>query len=314
VTGFERGIRLVKAERVRLEAVAAHGNGDAKARVGYGIDLAGGSSRNVLERVQVFDNADEGIHVGSAAHENRIVDSEIHDNGRENVYFLRNHGNVLARSTLRGAGSAAVYIKHAARTVLEGNRIDGSAVHLRGATRDTTLIDNVLTGSAVVLQRYRDKDPKIGTAAPSGTTIRGGRISADAACVRVEGATATTLEHVELRCPQQVSIADGTVTAIATRIVEVRCAGPGLLERARRVEVRFVDAQGVPVPGAELQIAQRHEPIGVANAAGIYAGLVTESLVQCPGGEAKEISEVVVSAAGRSRKLPLQALQADVRF
>ena len=162
VTGFERGFRLVKTERVRLEGIAAHDNGDRRTRVGYGIDLAAGSSRNFLARVQVFRNADEGIHVGHAAHENQIVDSEVYDNSRENVYFLSNHGNVLARSRLSGSGSAAVYIKHAARTVLEGNRIEGAVVHLRGTSHDTSLIDNVLVDGGIVLQRYKDKDPHIG--------------------------------------------------------------------------------------------------------------------------------------------------------
>lgn len=312
VTGFERGIRLVKAERVRLEAVAAHGNGDAKARVGYGIDLAGGSSRNVLERVQVFGNADEGIHVGSGAHENRIVDSQIYDNSRENVYFLRNHGNVLARSTLRGSGTA-VYVKHAARTVLEGNRIDGAVVHVRGASRDTRLIDNVLAESAVILQRYHDKDAKIGTQAPAGTTIKGGRIVSQGPCVRVEGAVGTVLEGVALECPQQVSIADATVTAVATRVVDVRCAGAGWLERARRVEVRFVAAAGSPVAAAELRRGAA-EVIGVANEKGIYSGLVVESLIQCPGGVAREAPALVVQGAGRSRKLSIAELHGDVRL
>lgn len=314
VTGFERGVRLVKAERVRLEAVAAHDNGDRKARVGYGIDLAGGASRNVLERVQVFGNADEGIHLGSGAHENRIVDSEIYDNSRENVYMLRNHGNVLARSTLRGAGSAAVYIKHAARTVLEGNRIDGAVVHVRGASRDTRLIDNVLRDSAVVLQRYRDKDAKIGTQAPVATTISGGRIVSNAACVRVEGASETVLDGVALECPQQVSIADATVTAVATRIADVRCAGPGVLERARRIEVRFVDAGGQPVPAAELRRGEGGAMIGVANAKGIYSGLVVESSIRCPGGVAQEAIAIVVEGGGRVRKVSVAELRGDVRL
>jgi len=316
VTGFERGFRLVKAERVRLEGIAAHDNGDRKTRVGYGIDLAGGSSRNVLERVQVFRNADEGIHVGSAAHENQIVDSEVYDNSRENVYFLRNHGNVLARSRLSGSGSAAVYIKHAARTVLEGNRIEGAVVHLRGTSHDTSLIDNVLVDGGIVLQRYKDKDPHIGLAAPSATLVRGGRIASKSACVRVEGATATTLEKVELACPQQVSLdGDGTVTAVATKVASVRCAaGTGRLERARHVDFRLLDAAGKPVAGGELRLGERHEAIGMTNAQGIYSGLVVESVVRCPGGKEEATPEVIVGGAGRTRRVPLAELRGDVRL
>jgi hypothetical protein len=318
VTGFERGFRLVKAERVRLERVAAHGNGDRKTRIGYGIDLAGGSSRNVLERVQVFDNADEGIHVGSAAHENQIVDSEIYDNSRENVYFLQNHGNVLARSRLYGSGpgSAAVYIKHAARTVLEGNRIEGGPVHVRGASHDNRLIDNVLLDAGVVLQRYEDKDPRIGRAAPEATVIRGGRITSRSSCVRIDGATATTLEKVELSCAQDVALdGDGTVVAVATRVPTVRCGGgTGRVERARQLDVRLLDAAGKPLAGAELRVPGRQAALGVTDAKGIYSGLVVESVVQCPDGNERATPSVVIDVAGRSRSVPLAELRGDVRL
>jgi len=214
VTGFERGIRLAKAEGVRVERVAAHGNGDPRARVGYGIDLASGASRNVLERVQVFDNADEGIHLGSGAHENVIVEAQVYDNSRENVYFLRNHGNVLRDSVLRGGGAASVYVKHAARTVLEGNRIEGGIVHLRGATRDTRLVDNVIERGAIVVERYRDRDPKVGEAAPSGTLVRGGRVSGPGPCLRVDGAQGTVVEDVALRCARPVATSGGATVAV----------------------------------------------------------------------------------------------------
>lgn len=312
VTGFERGVRLVKVERVRVESVAAHDNGDLEARVGYGIDLAGGSSRNVLQNVQVFRNADEGIHVGSGAHENRIVDAEVHDNGRENVYFLRNHGNVLARSTVRGAVSAAVYVKRAARTVLEGNTIEGAPVHVRGDSRDTRMLDNVLRGAGVVLQRYRDKDAKIGMRAPAATVIEGGRIAADGACIRLEGATGTLIDKVALECPEQIALDDASVEVVATGVEDVRCAGKGRVELVRRVEVRFVDGRGVPVAGAELRRDGSDTVIGVANANGIYAGHVVESLIECPGARARAPQGVTVRAEGRERKLAPLELRGDV--
>lgn len=311
ITGFERGLRLVKAERVRVEAVAAHDNGDPVARVGYGIDLAGGSSRNVLQRVQVFRNADEGIHVGSAAHENRIVEAEVHDNGRENVYFLRNHGNVLARSRLWGAPTA-VYVKHAARSVLEGNAIVSGNVHLRGDSRDTRLEDNVLESGSVVLQRYRDQDAKIGLRAPSGTTLRGGRIASGDACVRAEGATATTLEDVALECPRPLVLDDATVTALGTRLSTVRCRGAGRVERAVRRVLRFVDDDGKPVAGVELRRADG-TPLGTANGSGVHDGVVVESVFTCPE-ERTEQTEIVLRRDGRTRTLPARELHGDVHW
>ena len=311
VSGFERGLRLVKAERVRVEAVAAHDNGDFQARVGYGIDLAGGASRNVLSRVQVFRNADEGIHVGSGAHENRIADAEVHDNGRENVYFLRNHGNVLARSRLWGAPTA-VYVKHAARTVLEGNRIAGGNVHVRGDSRDTVLVDAVLENGSLVLQRYRDKDAKIGVRAPTGTVVRGGRIAGDVACLRVEGATATTLDDVALDCPRPLTIDDATVVTRGPRPGAVGCSGSGRVERARRGEVRFLDGEGRPLPGIELRTTDG-AAIGITDARGIHAGIVVESVFTCPEGRTEE-AEVVLQREGSSRRLPARELRGDIRW
>lgn len=308
ITGFERGLRLAKAERVRVEGVAAHDNG--KDGVGYGIDLAGGASRNVLERVQVFRNADEGIHVGSAAHENHILDAEVHDNGRENVYFLRNHGNVLARSKLWGAATA-VYVKHAARTVLEQNRIDDGAIHLRGDSRDTVLDGNVLAAGALVLQRYRDKDAKIGLRAPTATLVRGGRITSPDACVRVEGATRTTLDDVALDCPRPFVLRGATVTTVGARRAELRCSGEGAVERARRVDVRFVDSAGRAVSGVEVRAEGGGAAIGVANERGIFSGLVVESVLACGEKRSKEPA-LLLQRDGRTRKLALDELRGDV--
>ncbi|MEW6269393.1 MAG: right-handed parallel beta-helix repeat-containing protein [Thermodesulfobacteriota bacterium] len=315
VTGFERGLRLVKVDSVRVSGIAAHDNGDFKARVGYGIDLAGGASRNVLDHVQVFRNADEGIHVGTGAHENQIIDAQVYDNSRENVYFLRNHGNVLARSELRGAGSASVYLKHAARTVLEKNEIEGAVVQIRGAARDTRLIDNVLRSSALVLQGYRDQDEKVGMRFPETTLVRGGRIIADSACVRVDGASGTSLEDVALECPRQLSLAGGaTVVALGTRVRSVQCAGAGELQRARRIDVRVVDAAGEPVPGAKLLLEGAAAPLGVTNGEGMFSGLAIESRVTCPGGGDSQVASVTVEGAGRARKVPLAELRGDVRL
>jgi hypothetical protein len=275
--------------------------------------LANDPRFKALRKLAQQGPADAEHHVGSGAHENQIVDSEIYGNSRENVYVLRNHGNVLARSRLSGSGSAAVYIKHAARTVIEGNRIEGAVVHLRGSSHGTRLVDNVLVDGGVVLQRYKDEDPHIGTTAPSATLVRGGRIASKSSCVRVEGATATTLEKVELVCPQQLSLdGGGTVVAVGARVATVRCAGAGRLERARHVDFRLLDAAGKPVAGGELRLAEGHAAIGVTNAQGIYSGLVVESVVQCPGGKEEEMPAVIVGGAGRSRRVPLSELRGDV--
>jgi nitrous oxidase accessory protein NosD len=228
VTGFLHGIRLVGARDVRIADVEAHGNGDPGEREGYGIDVASAASGNVLERVRVHHNADEGIHVGTDAAGNRIADAQVHDNGRENVYFLACRDNRLERSTVRapGSGNASVYVKFASGTVLEGNTIEGGPVQIRGGSSGTTLSGNTIRDGGVVLQDQDDR--RFGSGAPSATTIRGGSIASSGACVRVEAGTGTRIEDVTLACRDGIRVARGVRIAIrpsSSGEPQVRCAG-----------------------------------------------------------------------------------------
>ena len=232
VTGFEHGIRLVGARNVHLTDVEAYRNGDPGPREGYGIDVSSAASDNVLERVKVHDNADEGIHVGTDAARNRIVDAQVRDNGRENVYFLACRDNRLERSTLSGSGArnASVYVKFASGTVLEGNTVSGGPVQIRGGSRDTRLLDNTLRDSGVILEEQDDK--RFGRGTPSGTEVRGGSIRSTGACVRIESAIGTRVEDVTMTCPDGIRVAKGNRIAVrlpesGTAKVPIRCAGSG---------------------------------------------------------------------------------------
>jgi nitrous oxidase accessory protein NosD len=230
VTGFANGVRLVGARNVRLEGVEADGNGDPGPREGYGIDVSQAASDNVLERVKVHGNADEGIHVGTDASRNRIVDAQVWDNSRENVYFLACHDNRLERSKVWGSGrsNAAVYVKFATGTVIEGNSISGGPVQIRGGARGTTLADNTLSGAGVVLEAQDDK--RFGSGTPSDTTVRGGSISAPDFCVRIAAASGTSVSDVKMSCPDGIKVARGSRVAVREAggaRVAVQCADGG---------------------------------------------------------------------------------------
>lgn len=205
-----------------------------------------------------------------------------------------------------------MYVKHAARTVLEGNRIAGGNVHVRGDSRDTLLVDGTVERGSVVLQRYRDRDAKIGLRAPVGTTVRGGRIASDGACVRVEGATATTLEDVALDCPRPLELDDATVVTLGVRPGAPRCSGAGRVEHARRDAVRILDADGQPLRGVELRRADG-APVGVTDARGACPGVVVESVFTCPEGRTEE-AEIVLQRDGRTRRLPARELRGELRW
>lgn len=241
VTGFAHGVRLIGARDVRLSDLEADGNGDPGPREGYGIDVSSAASDNVLERVNVHGNADEGIHVGTDAARNRIVDSRIWGNSRENVYFLACRDNRLERSKVSqsGRGNAAVYVKFASGTVLEGNTVTDGPVQIRGGSRGTMLLDNTLSGAAVVLESQTDK--RFGTGTPSDTTVRGGSITAPDFCVRIAAASGTSVEDVRLSCPDGIRVASGSRVA-------VRAAGGG------KLPVRCADGGTGCVQGAAAQL------------------------------------------------------------
>ena len=214
VTRFAHGVRLVGARGVRLEGVEADGNGDPGPREGYGIDVSQAASDNVLERVKVHGNADEGIHVGTDASRNRIVDSQVWGNSRENVYFLACRDNRLERSKVWGSGrgNAAVYVKFATGTVIEGNSVSDGPVQIRGGSRGTTLVDNTLSGAGVVLESQNDK--RFGPGTPADSTVRGGSITTADFCVRVDSASGTSVEDVKLSCPDGIKVARGNRIAV----------------------------------------------------------------------------------------------------
>lgn len=232
ISGFADGVRLIGSRNVRLSGIEAHGNGDPGEREGYGIDVSAAASDNVLERLRVHGNVDEGIHVGTGASRNRIVDSQIFGNGRENVYFLSCSENRLERSDVRdpGAGHASVYVKFATGTVLDGNTVAGGPVQIRGASSGTVLEGNSLRAASVVLEEQ--DDARFGRGKPSQTTVRGGSIDAPDACVRIEAATGTTIEDVKLTCPGGISVARGSRVGVRGLSASgakspVRCAGGG---------------------------------------------------------------------------------------
>lgn len=231
VTGFAHGVRLIGSRNVHVSNVEAHHNGDPGPREGYGVDISKGASDNLLEHLKVHENADEGIHVGAKAAGNRIVDSQVYDNGRENVYFLSCSNDRLEGSRLHGSGTshASVYVKFATGTVIQGNSIDGGAIQIRGGSRDTQLVDNSLVGGTVILEAQNDR--RFGPGAPSGTVLRGGKITTSDACVRISAGTGTRVEGVTLSCPDGIRVAKGSRVAFrpagGDAKLPVRCATGG---------------------------------------------------------------------------------------
>lgn len=276
VSGFERGVRLVGARGAQVTNVHSHHNGDRRTKVGYGIDVAGGSSGNRIERCRVHDNADEGVHFGSASSGNKLLRSEIADNARENVYFLDSSDNVVEDCEVRGGGNDSFYVKNSRGTVLARNRVADRPLTVRGSSIATVILDNRLEGAGILVTDYRDK--KTGeTLVPARTTVRGGRIANRGACLRSEAGSSTTIEGVELACKDDVVVSGGSVvTGVGTKL-SVRCEGAG--------EVRYAAAGALA---------------GVAPGDDAAPDLAGATIVRSCGGGAKESVRATAGPAPRT--------------
>lgn len=312
VTGFARGVRLQNVRNARVEDIEAFRNGDFVKHVGYGIDFAQGASANLVTRARVYDNADEGIHLGAHCRDNRIVDSEIWGNYRENVYFLANQGARLERSRLHssGRGTANVYIKFSQNIVLEKNRIDGGTVQLRGGTVGVRLVDNTLNDADIILEEQRDR--RFGLGRPVGTTIQGGRIRSVGTCVRVEAGSDVNVMGTDLQCHNAVAVAE--MSDVALRDVDnarVRCRGPGTVRRLHSVDVRFVGPTGAPQPRVQLR-ARSGATLGEAGVDGRYRGPVEIARLSCPNGAWQPTREIEIQGGSVRESIAVDALRGTV--
>ncbi len=105
VSGFLRGIRLRAARGNTIAGNVITGNGNFKTHVGYGIDVAGESIDNLIEKNRVQQSADEGVHIGRGSHGNRLVGNEITDSHRESLYVLASDRGLFLGNTLGGSGA-----------------------------------------------------------------------------------------------------------------------------------------------------------------------------------------------------------------
>jgi parallel beta-helix repeat protein len=122
----------------------------------YGIEVTQGSTAMRIEKNQVLDNGDEGIHLSGpddvdAAHE--ILGNTIGGNALEGIYVFHSNGNLIAGNTIRDHGAAGIYVKGSNGNTLDTNTLINDPIHVvYGSTQ------NVLTGNTIVGQQIRFKE------------------------------------------------------------------------------------------------------------------------------------------------------------
>jgi parallel beta-helix repeat protein len=192
VTKFRRGIRINAGSGNALLGNESYANK-------YGIDLAGGTQRNVIKRNLVRINRDEGIHFGES-HRNKLVKNTFSDNKRENVYLLRSNGNLIKGNLLNPSNAAAIFVKHSSRNEFVRNWIEDAAVQVRGDSKHNVFEGNYLKGNGYVFEAYQEPT---GWTFPSGNETHGDCIRKTDFCYRFLGAfdnTATAARVDPTRC------------------------------------------------------------------------------------------------------------------
>ncbi|HEY8514600.1 MAG TPA: right-handed parallel beta-helix repeat-containing protein [Candidatus Binatia bacterium] len=188
VSGFRTGIRLRGGSLNRIE------HNDVVDNARYGIELAVATKSNMLIGNVVVGSGDEGIHIGTAADDNVLVGNEIADSGKENLYLLDARGNFVLVNRLRGAGSAAMYVKHSKDNLFFGNEVEDRPIQLRGESERNVFEGNLVRGAGYLFQAYEDAER--GWKGPRENQVRRGAVREVKTCFRFEGAAHNTVTGV----------------------------------------------------------------------------------------------------------------------
>jgi parallel beta-helix repeat protein len=253
VTGFRHGLRLRDARRTEVLDSEFFANGQSG--VGYGIDLALGSSNNTLRGNRVYQNADEGVHFGSGCDGNLFEENEVFDNVRENVYLLSASNHTLRANLLEG-GRDSFFVKDSSTNLIENNIIRDGTLVLRGDATDNLVRNNTIEAAGVRIQVY-DKDvlPRF----PSNNRVEGGSITHSGTCLRFESTSGnviaeTTLAdcQTELRSDGILAPSENTVVGLPLRTNRLDLDGASTVQQMWDLGVAVQNSGGGPVDDATV--------------------------------------------------------------
>jgi len=161
---------------------------------------------NVIEGGVARGIGDRGLHL-SQARLNVVRDLRIEASTRENVHLLRGaDDNALVRlvSTRAGSGAPNVFVEDSKRNVLSEAVLEGSFVHVVGASDDNRFVATQLAGVGARYDFETDVEAATGLPrAPRGNVVLGGSVrrdgSASLPCVILDGASGTVFDDVVLQ-------------------------------------------------------------------------------------------------------------------
>jgi parallel beta-helix repeat protein len=301
VTGFRSGVVFRDAVRSTIVGSTAVRNGNFRDRVGYGIHLGRSRECTVMECV-VRDNADEGIHVGTGSDDNALLDNEVYDNGRENLYVLSAHRTQIVSNRAGGKVSANLYLKHANGARITENRFEDRPVVVRGSASANVFTDNVF-GGGLAFRAYPDWSEA--ATRPSRNVVRGGELGGGSVCLAFMDAVDNRVEAVTMtRCARIVGrsqqLTTNEIVGMPLERIPIDLSGGASLRLMSPLRIEVVGGAGVPVAGATIRVRRR------------TGDVITGPASDASGVIALELATHVVSAASLVSFTPMQmTVQAD---
>jgi hypothetical protein len=151
VEGFRRGIHVSSAQGTKLINIKSHGNSATIGQEPYGIDITNQAVGTVIQddpsqsttipiSCEIYDNGDEGIHLGGDSSHTTIDGCNVHDNAAENVYLENTFRNTV-RNVHTSGGSLQLEIDDSRFNRFYGNTFGavdepGAAVLFAGDAHD----------------------------------------------------------------------------------------------------------------------------------------------------------------------------------
>jgi parallel beta-helix repeat protein len=256
ITGFRHGIRLRDAHGNQILNSETFQNGNFSSHVGYGIDVALGSSNNTFRGNSIHDNADEGIHFGSGSQGNTFTGNTVYNNTAENIYLLASHYNTLANNTTRG-GVNSLYVKDSSFNVIEGNTFRDRMLLVRGDSHDNELTGNQLIGTGIHFQVYTSATPY---RHPYDNTVIGGSITGASNCLRFSSSwgnvvldTALSSCSTSIASTGDYAQSRNTLTGVSFDASKVALDSNALVDVEWHLDVHVQNASGTPLGSARIR-------------------------------------------------------------
>lgn len=192
VTGFRRNLRIVGGKANTVKDSEFFGGR-------YGIDLADATTHNDIIGNSIYNNRDEGIHVGTGADDTTISENVFDANKLEHVYLLSAHRCKVTKNILGKNRAAAIFVKHSSDNTISDNIVIDAQIQVRGSSVDNIFESNQLLGKTTngyIFEAYLEPT---GWTYPHDNSVRGGLIQRAKVCARFLGSYDNVIDRLQVK-------------------------------------------------------------------------------------------------------------------